>query len=162
MHALVGPDNTVLKYSSDYAGFDPSVGVKPGYRWVPVESDTVGAPGPLMGASTAVVVEQARVVKRTTHAAVAIDSQKLSVKNEARRRILARFPEWKQTNMVARGLELQEIWRQSGVWKPEEQAEANALAGAWGWIKAVRAASDLLELMSPIPGDFNNDRHWPA
>lgn len=162
MHALVGPDNTVIKYSSDYAGFDPAVGVKPGYRWVPVESETVGTPGPLMGASDSVIVEQARVVKRTTHAAIAIDSQKMAVKNEARRRILARFPELKQTNMVARGVELQEIWRQSAAWTAEEQAEANALAAARGWIKAVRAASDLLELMNPIPGDFNNDRHWPA
>lgn len=162
MHALVGPDNTIIKYSSDYAGFDPSVGVKPGYRWLPVESDAVGTPGALTGASTAVVVEQTRVVKRTTHAVVAIETQKLAVKNEARRRILARYPEWKQTNMVARGLELQEIWRQAGAWTAEEQAEANALAAASGWIKAVRAASDLIELMSPIPVDYAADVRWPA
>lgn len=162
MYALIGPNNAIVKYSGDYAGFDPSVGVKPGYRWVPVETETVGASGPLMGASTETIVEQARVIKRTTHTTVAIDVQKMAVKNEARRRILTRYPEWKQTNMVARGLELQDIWRQSGAWTAEEQAEANALAVAWGWIKAVRAASDLLELLSPIPSDFNNDTRWPA
>lgn len=163
MHALVGPNNAVVKYSTEYANFDPSAaGVKPGFRWVPVETDTVGTPGPLTTATTSTVVEQNRVVKRTTHAAVAVDVQKLAVKNEARRRILARFPEWKQTNMVARGLELQEIWRQAGAWTVEEQAEANALAAAWGWIKAVRAASDLIELMSPIPADYAADGKWPA
>lgn len=161
MHALV-KDNTVIKWSSDYASFDPSVGVKPGFRWVPVEDETVGTPGPLTSAMTETIVEQNRVVKRTTHAAVAVDVQKMAVKNEARRRILARYPDWKQTNMGARGLELQEIWRQAGAWTAEEQAEANALAAAWGWIKAVRAASDLIELMSPIPVDYAADVRWPA
>lgn len=162
MHALVGPNNAIVKFSGEYANFDPSVAVKPGYRWVPVVNETVGTAGALTSATTTDVVEATRVVRRTTHAAVATEQQKLAVKNECRRRILSRFPEWKQTNMVARGVELQEIWRQSGAWTAEEQAEANALAAAWGWIKAVRAASDLIELLSPIPADFAADNRWPA
>jgi hypothetical protein len=47
-------------------------------------------------------------------------------------------------------------------WTAAEQVEAAALDGAWGWIKAVRAASDVLESMVPIPVDYVDDRHWPA
>lgn len=162
MYALIGPADTIVKYSTEYASFDPSVPVKPGYRWVPIVDETVGDAGALSSASTAEVVEADRVVRRVTYGSVSIEQQKAAVKGEGRRRILARYPDWKQTNMVARGVELQEIWRQSGSWTAEEQAEANALAAAWGWIKSVRAASDLIELMSPIPTDFDANDRWPA
>lgn len=84
------------------------------------------------------------------------------VKAEARRRILAVFPDWKQANMTARGVELQDIWRRTGSWTEQEQAEADALQAAWAWIKAVRSASDVLEAMSPIPGDYTDDKRWPT
>lgn len=83
-----------------------------------------------------------------------------AVKQEARRRILERYPDWKQTNMVARSVELQDIWRQVGSWTPEERAEADALTAAWAWIKAIRAASDEIEAMTPIPADFAADARW--
>ena len=85
-----------------------------------------------------------------------------AVKAEARRRILARFPEWKQANMTARGVELIGIRVVAGAWSPEEAAEAKALGAAWDWIKAVRAASDALEAGAPTPADFADDKHWPA
>lgn len=85
----------------------------------------------------------------------------IQIKNEARRRISEKFPEWKQTNMVARGVELQDIWRLNGVWTAQEQAEATALKSVWTWIKSVRTASDTLEAMIPIPLNYENDVHWP-
>lgn len=84
------------------------------------------------------------------------------VKAEARRRILDRFPDWRQVNMTARGVELQDIWRRNGKWTVEEQAESDALSAAWGWIKSVRMASDAVEAMTPIPIDFSSDRYWPT
>lgn len=84
------------------------------------------------------------------------------VKSEARRRILAAFPDWKQANMTARGVELQDIWRRKGNWTVQEQAEADALQAAWDWIKSVRAASDAIEALQPIPGDYAENKRWPA
>jgi len=83
-----------------------------------------------------------------------------AVKLEARRRIVARYPEWKQANMLARGLELQDIFRRVGAWTAAEQAEAAALDAAWAWIKAIRQASDSIEVMQPIPADFATDARW--
>lgn len=82
------------------------------------------------------------------------------VKGECRRRILARYPEWKQANMTARGVELQDIWRRKGVWTTEDQVEADQLQAAWDWIKATRAASDVLE--RDRPADFTADKWWPV
>lgn len=70
------------------------------------------------------------------------------IKAEARRRILRRFPEWKQANMTARGVELTNI-RHSRAWTAEERAESDALANAWTGIKAVRTRSDELEASIP-------------
>lgn len=64
------------------------------------------------------------------------------VKLEARRRILARYPEWKQLNIIRAG--------------------GDDLAKMTAWIDAMRAASDALEAMSPIPADYADDSHWPT
>ena len=64
-----------------------------------------------------------------------------AVKAEAQRRILEAVPEWRQRNALAAG-----------------QAEA---AAAWAPINAIRAASDALEAMDPIPADYAADHHWP-
>lgn len=47
-----------------------------------------------------------------------------------------------------------------GAWTAEEQAEADQLQAAWTWIKATRAASDVLE--RDKPADFTADKWWPA
>jgi hypothetical protein len=83
-----------------------------------------------------------------------------AVKTEARRRIVARYPDWKQANMLARGLELQDIFRRVGAWTAAEQAEAAALDAAWAWIKAIRQVSDSIEAMQPIPADFAANVRW--
>jgi hypothetical protein len=94
------------------------------------------------------------------------------VKAEAYRRITAVYPAWKQVHIIARAAELDRI--QSGRMRnaggspvppraltPEEVAEEQATAAAWTWIKSIRAASDALEAMSPIPADYTNEAHWP-
>jgi hypothetical protein len=83
------------------------------------------------------------------------------VKAEARRRILARFPEWRQANMTAQGVELLNIRVAVGSWTQAQAQEAAALFAAWDWIKAVRAASDAIEALEPIPADLADDGYWP-
>lgn len=85
-----------------------------------------------------------------------------SVKAEAARRILARYPEWKQRNMTARGVDLLSRRLVAGAWTDAEAAEASALQVAWDWIKSVRATSDALESLAPIPAGFADHIHWPA
>lgn len=110
----------------------------------------------------ALLIEPDRVVRQwTVHRKSDAEISAL-VKMECRRRILERFPEWKQTNMTARGVELQDVWRRSGSWTEAQQAEADALAAAWVWIKAVRAASDVIEAMQPIPADYADNARWPT
>jgi hypothetical protein len=98
----------------------------------------------------------------------ALRSAKLeSVKVEARRRILARWPEWKQLNMNARATQLTRI-RLDRPWTEAEAAEAAALEGAWAWIVQVRAASDAIEATVPTDAAgieaFNpaTAEGWPA
>jgi hypothetical protein len=132
-----------------------------GWRWVHVE-DT---PGPdhsskLETAIAVRVVDGAKVVTQWTVARRPIAEQNQAVKDEARRRILSRYPEWRQANMTARGVELT-LTKIAREWTPEEQGEADTLQGAWDWVESVRAASDAIEALSPIPADFRDDKHWP-
>lgn len=86
------------------------------------------------------------------------------VKAEARRRILARYADWKQDNMTARGVELLKLRIANGAWTAAEQAEADALKAAWDWIKAVRAASDAIEadLGTMTVEAMRADARWPT
>jgi len=82
------------------------------------------------------------------------------VKGEARRRILVQYPEWKQANLTARMVELNKIRAEAGSWTTAEQAEVDAIQGAWDWVKSIRAASDALELT--LPEDYVNNSYWPS
>lgn len=82
------------------------------------------------------------------------------VRAEARRRILAVYPDWKQLNMNARATELTSIEMRQGSLTPEEETERGALEAAWQWIKSVRAASNAME--ADPPADFADDANWPA
>lgn len=83
------------------------------------------------------------------------------VKAEAARRILVIAPEWRQRNLTARGVELTNT-RHDREWTAAERAEADAISAVWAEIAAVRAASDAIEAMDPIPQDFTDDSHWSA
>lgn len=81
------------------------------------------------------------------------------VKAEAYRRIVALAPEWKQRNMIARGVELVRVGESN--WTDVQQAEVNAMDAIWATIKDIREASDALETMDPIPVDYADDSRWP-
>jgi hypothetical protein len=81
------------------------------------------------------------------------------VKAEAQHRIYNILPEWKQRNLTARAAEL--AIKGQANWTPEEQAEYDAGQLLWDQIKAIRAASDALELMNPIPDNYTDDSYWP-
>jgi hypothetical protein len=82
------------------------------------------------------------------------------VKGEAARRILAILPEWKQRNLTARAAELAKIGQAN--WTQAEADEWAAGQALWDQIKAIRAKSDQIEAMDPIPADFADDTYWTA
>jgi hypothetical protein len=123
---------------------------------------TVGVPKPVSNPYVEAAYERGGYQIREKPPAPNKDITDADIKAEARSRILTVFPDWRQANMTARGVELQDIWRRKGTWTQQEQAEADALQAAWDWIKSVRAASDTIEAMQPLPGDYRDDRHWPA
>lgn len=70
------------------------------------------------------------------------------VKAEAGRRILERYPTWKQANMNMRATELVDA-RVDRALTDDEEAERQDLLAASAWIKDVRAASDAIEAALP-------------
>lgn len=66
-----------------------------------------------------------------------------AAKAEAGRRILSILPDYKQRNLLARGLELHA--KGPATWSEAEQAEWAAGNALWSRIKAIRARSDALE-----------------
>ena len=81
------------------------------------------------------------------------------VKAEAYRRISDICPEWKQRNLTAQAAILAEKGRTN--WTAEELTAWTAGEAIWASIAAIRAASDALELMNPIPADFTDNSYWP-
>ena len=65
-------------------------------------------------------------------------AKKTEIKAAARAQILARYPEWMQANLTARAVELVSLGQTTG-------PEWGQMQAIWGWIKATRARSDLLE-----------------
>lgn len=80
------------------------------------------------------------------------------VKQEAGRRILAIAPEWQQRNMLARVAELLRIGEAN--LNAAEQAELAAIEAIWTTIKGLRAKSNALEAINPIPLDYTDDKYW--
>jgi len=80
------------------------------------------------------------------------------VKMEANRRILAICPEWRQRNLTAQAVILQDKGREN--WTNDELAAWNAGETLWGSIAAIRAKSDEIEAMNTIPVDYKNDSYW--
>lgn len=81
------------------------------------------------------------------------------VKAEAQKRIYSVLPSWKQRNLTARAAELAIKGRDN--WTAEELSEYEAGQSVWNTIKAIRAASDALEAMDPVPKDYMLDKWWP-
>ena len=81
-----------------------------------------------------------------------------NVKAEAYRRIIAICPEWKQRNLTAQASILAEKGRDN--WTTEELAAWEAGEAIWSEIATIRAKSDEIELMDPIPQDYTEDKWW--
>jgi len=80
------------------------------------------------------------------------------IKDEAYRRIITICPEWKQRNLTAQASILAEKGR--GNWTTEELAAWEAGEAIWSEIADIRAKSDEIELMDPIPQDYTEDKWW--
>lgn len=90
-----------------------------------------------------------------------------AVKNEAQRRIIAATGTTdimscltKQMNAQMRGAELINIKASGGTLTAEQQAEAAALQDLADSIKAIRAKSNEIEALDPIPADYAADSRW--
>ena len=91
----------------------------------------------------------------------------VDVKNEAQRRINALFGAAdlntslvKQSNAQMRAIELTNILHQRAH-TSEEATEAAALQDIADAVKVIRAKSDEIEAMNPIPSDYaTNDSYW--
>lgn len=81
------------------------------------------------------------------------------VKAEAYRRIITICPEWQQRNLTAQAAQLAK--KGEANWTPEEAAAWAAGETLWGQIAAIRAASDVIEAMDPIPANFYDLPDWP-
>jgi hypothetical protein len=79
-------------------------------------------------------------------------------KREAHRRILAIVPEWNQRNLLAQAAVLAEKGRTN--WTAAELTAWDAGEAIWAQVEAIRAASDNIEAMGPIPDDYSNDKYW--
>ncbi len=83
------------------------------------------------------------------------------VKAEACRRIEAILPDYKQRNVLAFGLEAVMTYGSDPADWPAGLRAVNAdMQAKWAAIKLIRARSDELEAMNPIPADYRADRHW--
>jgi hypothetical protein len=84
-----------------------------------------------------------------------------AVKAEAGRRIDAVLPDYKQRNVMAWGLEtIMAYGIDPADWPAPLQAINSQAQAAWAAIKEIRAKSDEIEAMDPIPADFRNDSYW--
>ena len=80
------------------------------------------------------------------------------IRSEARRRILARIPDWMQANMTARAVQLVQLGQTDG-------AEWAAMQAAWGWVQATRQHSNDLTVKAVASDDplaFDYSGGWPA
>lgn len=84
------------------------------------------------------------------------------IKAEAERRILAIMDKNKQRNLLAHGLEA--IFTHGpnpAQWPAADRVLQQETMPKWARIKAIRAASDALEAISPVPENYTDDIYWP-
>lgn len=80
------------------------------------------------------------------------------VKQEAGRRILAIAPDYQQRNMLARTAQLLRIGEANLT--QSQRDEVLAIELVWETIQMIRARSDAIEAMQPIPPDYTDDKYW--
>jgi hypothetical protein len=105
------------------------------------------------------VLEGDRVIDRPVLERASDANLIRGIKAEANRRILAIVPEWKQRNLLAQAAQLAK--RGETHWTADDHAAWEDGETIWERVSAIRAASDDLEAMDPLPTDYDDDRHWP-
>lgn len=66
----------------------------------------------------------------------------------------------KQSNANMRANELNDKRIRGEALSPQEEMEVAALRGLAETVKALRAKSNVIEAMSPVPIEFRDDRYW--
>jgi hypothetical protein len=121
-----------------------------------VEADPVPYGKVPTGSDVSLVGGKPKLVRRLEDIVVT----RADVKAEAFRRITELFPLWKQINHNQRRNELLLKRLDGEALTVEEQAEGEAMRDIQRGIEAIRTASDVLEEMTPIPIDFQGNKHW--
>ena len=104
-------------------------------------------------------IDLSQLITAEDKAAEQAEQIRAGIKGEAYRRIVALCPEWKQRNLTAQAAILAK--KGEANWTPEEAAAWAAGEAIWTQIAAIRAASDELEAMDPMPADFKDEQYWP-
>jgi hypothetical protein len=99
------------------------------------------------------------VIEQATYERMSDEQLTAAIKAEAHKRINNLVPEWKQRNLTAQASILAEKGRSN--WTAQEMAAWEAGEAIWAQVEAIRAASDAIEAMTPIPTDFVDDQYWP-
>ncbi len=81
----------------------------------------------------------------------------LKIKEEAEKRIIAIAPEYKQRNMMAKGLVITEKLARDETLTAEEQTASDELKATWAQIDAIRTTADTAETDGTALGDIT----WP-
>lgn len=78
-----------------------------------------------------------------------------SIKQTAGLKIVAMLPEWKQRNLLARSVELQNKVLGGTALTVEEQGELDAIQALWDKVKTIRLISDNAEVQGTQPQDVD-------
>lgn len=149
--------NSEIVETRDFEGAAPTLAPNKG-AWLPevVEGEAYDAvsqvrEGPVQTIEAGRVLVAYTVRTKSAEEVAEMRAAKLqAIKDEARRRILARYPEWKQLNMTKRAMQLVDI-RHDRLLTEVEEFERQALIAASAWVDAVRTRSD--ELEAQVPAD---------
>lgn len=84
-----------------------------------------------------------------------------AIKSEARRRILAIMTEDQQRNTLAAGqAAVMQFGADPANWPEDLQVRQAAAMDAWAEIERLRARSNEIEVMGPIPSDITDEALW--
>lgn len=156
------------EFAADNPGVIPVKGAdltEFGYAWGAVEDRPAITAAQVMQKADPVLngafVSVGWTVRDKTQAELDADREKkiADIKAEAHRRIVALCPEWKQRNLTAQAAQLAKKGESN--WTQEEADAWAAGEALWAQIAAIRAASDAIELMDPLPDDIQNTEYWP-
>jgi hypothetical protein len=170
-YALINPQGAIDRQSSTVT---PDAGVRSGWKWLPVEDTEAPAfNAGLEQVSFVYAVGETKVTRSWTRERKPLTDQKAAVKAEAQRRIIALTGRLqlidcmiKQSNANMRANELNDkrilfLKAQGDDLTAAEELEATALRNLADAIQAIRAASDVVEALDPIPLDYTANSHWP-